>query len=92
MGIREREFEERQQLENNRLELNKRQKEEENKLPSQWARLELQPKADVTTFDVIEADKKLLDAAVKFDSGTAGPAGLQAFQTNQCLQLLSEKC
>ena len=80
MGIGERDAEKRQQLEKNRMESKRRQKEEEDKLASQWARLELQPNAAVNSFDVLEANEKLLEAAVKFDSGTAGPAGLQAFQ------------
>ena len=79
-GIEERAVDHRASLESLRASQVARERQHQEKLQSQWAKMELGLKSDFDQIDKDRAIQKLTDAAFKFDPRAAGPMGLTAFQ------------
>jgi len=79
LGIAEREADHRKSMDKLRSDAAFREKEHQDKLVAQWAKMELTLTSDFTEDERESALAKLSDAAFKFDPASPGPMGLTAF-------------
>ncbi len=79
-GIAEREKDHKDSLRKLREDKMKREREHQEKLANQWAKMEIGLTDNFDQRDKDSAVQKLTDAAFKFDPRRAGPMGLTAFQ------------
>ena len=79
-GIAEREKDHKESLRKLRDDKMNREREHQEKLTNQWAKMEIGLADDFDQRDKESAVRKLTDAAFKFDPRRAGPMGLTAFQ------------
>lgn len=79
-GISKRAVEHSQSLHALRQDAIKREKEEEEKLTGQWAKMQLNLTNDFDDEDKEKAIEKMTEAATKFDPNSPGPMGLTCFE------------